>query len=768
MKITAQQYISNDRDKNTYVSVFKYDANKTDKHAYKEGDLYGIVHLSGSEGIPAERVVKFVWDGIVDGYIYSNSDSTNESLKSAIKEGLRKIKDLIRNDKELEQSGVNISFTVIAHKREGFYVANFGENDIFVYRDNKLIDIVEVLAKNKAETAGLALKENEVIMISTPTLLKDGISNFMGLTKLDEFRGTVRNFATNLTSSEGLLILYVSKEEQKLKAKNILKKGSDNEEIKVNVKPLINTELLKRRENPSVKKKVLRNKDSLVKEIGKKSVDIDFKGFLEKVKSFFAKVLDKVNPIWDKVRGFFKKIFGGLFEKIKEKLGKKRWFKKLSADFSQKMPKMNRKRRVSAKGFKIDGYREKDLRSKRFKIVGIVVLIVVLLSFGINFTLRSKKAREVHSAANVLLTESETLIGKVESNISTNKNSAETYIYQIGQKLESLPEGMNEEDTDRAADVRNKALALEDTLYKRIGVQGDDGSISTFVNARLSFGDGSVPTDIDIYQDDKGNEYLLVSDSGNKGVYRVSLYDKDVKKLPDNDGSLSSPQYLSMGNTGVFVFDEDEGVLKAPFADDYFGSFTALSGLDIGAIRGEDISEFIVLTAADNVYLLSQEKSSILKSGFSYGNSYNLTYSYIDNPAFAEGKDIVADLSLYVLDGSIIRYVYDYIQQGQVEAKLSVAGYSGDLGSLDKGYTRQDMNYSLYLFDSVERRIFRFEKPLEGGGEVLHPDQVLLESQYVYRGTKEGVWSDVKDLVVDSSEANMYVLDGSTIWKVKL
>jgi hypothetical protein len=78
------------------------------------------------------------------------------------------------------------------------------------------------------------------------------------------------------------------------------------------------------------------------------------------------------------------------------------------------------------------------------------------------------------------------------------------------------------------------------------------------------------------------------------------------------------------------------------------------------------------------------------------------------------------------------------------------------------------MNYSLYLFDSTDKRIFRFEKPLEGGGEVLHPDQVLLENQYVYRGSKDGVWSDVKDLVVDFSESNMYVLDGSTIWKVKL
>ena len=44
------------------------------------------------------------------------------------------------------------------------------------------------------------------------------------------------------------------------------------------------------------------------------------------------------------------------------------------------------------------------------------------------------------------------------------------------------------------------------------------------------------------------------------------------------------------------------------------------------------------------------------------------------------------------------------------------------------------MTYGLYLYDTTNRRFFKFEKPLEGGGEVLHPDQVLLENQYVYQG----------------------------------
>ena len=411
--------------------------------------------------------------------------------------------------------------------------------------------------------------------------------------------------------------------------------------------------------------------------------NIPVAGVLGSVKEFFSKVWLKIKPVLQKVKSFLKKLFGGIFEKLQERLGKERWFKKLSAKFSQNMPKLKGRRRVPTKGFKVDGYKTRDLRSKRFRIVGVGVVVITLLAFGINFTLKSKAAREIHYAADTLLTESESLLTKVESNLSTNKNSAETYIYQIGQKLESLPEGMNEEDSSRADEVRSQVLGFEDTLYKRVGITEDDGSITTFLDARLSFGDGSVPTDIEIYQDDTGSEYLLVTDSGNEGVYRVSLYDKEVKKLPDNESIMSSPQYLSIGNSGVFVFDDKEGVLKASFEDGWFGSFTSLSGLDIEDIRGENISEFIILTEVDNVYLLSQEKSSLLKSGFSYGTSYNLTYSYINNESFVNATDIIADLSLYVLDGNLIRYVYDYLQQAQVEAPLTVSGYSGDLGSLE-------------------------------------------------------------------------------------
>ena len=58
-----------------------------------------------------------------------------------------------------------------------------------------------------------------------------------------------------------------------------------------------------------------------------------------------------------------------------------------------------------------------------------------------------------------------------------------------------------------------------------------------------------------------------------------------------------------------------------------------------------------------------------------------------------------------------------------------------------------------------------FEKPMESG-EKRHPNEMLLLRQYVYDNEK--AWNKVVDIVADFDENNAYILDDTTIWKVKL
>ncbi len=724
MRIIAQQFVSNDKDKNTFVSVFKHYSNLTEKKISKEGDLYALLSISGSKNLTAERVSKFVWDGLVDGYLYSNAKTTNESLKDSIKEGIRKIKDLIRNDQTLEHEGVNINFVVVAQKKEGLYLGNFGENDIYVYKDNRFISIYDVLKEKRSSTAGVALAQDDILLISTAGLLAEGMSTFIGHKNKQEVLQSLEKFGEKILNSEG--IIYFQNMED----------GRDN------VKDIeIKADILKDIPKPRIK----------MPKMEKKKFKIPF----------------NLTPLILKSDDFFKRTISKIKETCKSLVGKQHWFKKISSKISE-----NKifDRRESMKGMKIDGYKERNVRFSRIRTVVIIVLIIVLLAVGINFTINAKKARERHNLAQDGFTKIEKLLNKAEEDMVVDTSAAELSVFQTEKLFEEIPSGLNDEDTTTWRALKDRRLNIEDTLFKRKAVVESDGSISNYIDPRLSFGEGSSPKDIDIYTDKSGNAYLLVTDLGLKSVYRVSLYDKKVEKILDTDALIKEPKYVSTGNKGVYVYDAKEGVLKASFDGSKVKTFVKLSGLGVDDIEETDITEMIVLTESDNVYLLSRTGKVLLKSGFSYGDRYSLSFGYIRNDNFATANDISSDLSLYFLtsDSGLLRYSYSYFEQKQVLSPLTTGGFDGNYGNLTKGYTTGSLDYSLYLFDAEGRRFLKFEKPQEGGGDILHPGQILLKNQIVYRGTKEGMWSDVKDFVVDSKESFMYVLDGSTIWKIVL
>jgi len=724
MKITAQQFVSNDKDKNTFVSVFKHYSNLTEKKISKEGDLYALLSISGSKNLTAERVSKFVWDGLVDGYLYSSAKTTNESLKDAIKEGIRKIKDLIRNDQTLEEEGVNINFVVIAQKKEGLYLGNFGENDIYVYKDNRFINIYDVLKEKRSTTAGIALAQDDILLVSTAGLLTEGMATFIGHKDKKEVLESLEKFGEKILNSEGI-IYFQNTEDVVENTKNI--------EIKADI--------LKDIPKPRIKMPKLEKR--------KFKIPANLKSLIPKGSQFFEGIFSKVKEI------------------VKSVVGKQHWFKKVSSKISENKVF---DRRQSMKGMKIDGYKERNVRFSRIKTVVIVVLIIVLLAVGINFTINSKKARERHVLAQEAFTKIEKLLNKAEGDMVVDASSAELSVFQTEKLFEDVPSELNDDDTNKLQELRSKKLSIEDTLFKRKAVVEGDGSISSYIDPRLSFGEGSSPSDIDIYTDKSGSAYLLITDIGLKSVFRVSLYDKKVEKILDTDSLVKEPKYISVGNKGIYVYDAKEGVLKAPFDGSKVKTFVKLSGLSTDDIEEPDITEMIVLTESDNVYLLSRAGKVLLKSSFSYGDRYSLSFGYIRNDNFATANDISSDLSLYFLttDSGLLRYSYSYFEQKQALSPLTTGGFDGNYGNLTKGYTTGSLDYSLYLFDAQGKRFLKFEKPQEGGGNILHPGQILLKNQIIYRGSKESMWSDVKDFVVDNKESSMYVLDGSTIWKILL
>jgi hypothetical protein len=757
MSITAIQYLNNKNNDKSFVGVFHYSRPIRSKHdSYTE--IYGLLSVSSEVDIPGQRIAKFAWDGIVDGFEYSKKDSVNEALKTSLTEATRRVKQLIANDASLLGHGVDINFSVFVSSEQGVYVGVLGDTDIYIYKKGRIVDVFEMLSSKKAKTAGIVLDSEDVLFTSSHTLLKRNIKSLTNLGCGKEVVDTFDNVAYDLKVNEGLLVLCKEKDEKKVESKVV------EEKQKVELVEPSNTDYIPTEKE--VKEDITVKKEKDLKDV--------FSPLTGHIKSIGKGVGSKVTPVKTKVRSTLNNVKlkapkVELFSKLIEKFGKKRWFKKVSAKVSQS--DIGARGRESLKGFKIDGYKEKSKKVQRFKLFFIVFLSIALIVGGVKFTMDQAEARRVSKEANSIFTLVDSYVSSAEESSKTDKDSTLMSIFKATEELGKLPSNLSEKDMDKQTELKNRLLTLEDDLYKRVAIKNSDTSIESYLDTRLAFGENSKPSDITIHQDGRANEFLYVTDSGLKGVFRVSLYNKEVRRLPDNDGLLQEPAMIYTGRSGIFVLDLRVGVLRAKFTEDgWFESFQKLTGLGIENIGANDIAEFAVLTETDNVYVLDREKKSLLKST-NFGTGYGLSFSYIKDEEFANANEILADLSVYILTSGpngLNRFNYNPATQGQIPAPVTVVGVDGEFKNLAYGYTKGDLDYDLYLFDSVDKRFLRFSKPREGGGEIRHPNQVVLKNQYVYRGDRGNTWENVNDFVVVNSQKFMYVLDSSTIWKVRL
>lgn len=761
MIITALKQINSHNSENSSTSLFHYVRPKRGKIP-SEVEMYGFLSVSSNAQIPAQKIIKFAWDGIVDGFEYSNNESFNESLKLGLQESKRRLKQLVTSDSNIAQAGIDINFSVFVFNQKTVYVGIVGENDIFVYKNGRLVDVTEMLLKKQASTAGLVMEENDLLITSTKDLIKKNISKIIGQKnkecikeKIDELKGMLESEEGYVTFDSGVVI--VNKQEECIEEVSAVQSTFHPQDL---VEPVNSDYVPPKEEKIPLLQPEKQDKD-LKHVVGMFSIGISrvWKGFTSKVKASLRVI-----------SGGLKSMGSRIMESVKKSLGHKKFFKKVSAKVSQSNVG---RRRVDSdlKGFRVDGYRNKAKRFQRFKIVFLVVGGIALLVFGVKFTIDQREAMAVHREAEVILTQVEELVSKAEGKVYTDRVSTETYLFQAQTELESVPEGLNKEDEAKRLELEGRVLGLQDDLYKRSALKDSDGSLESYIDTRLAFGEGSNTSDITLYRDDKNTEYLIVTDPALKAVYRVSLFNKEVKKLPDDKGVLQKPTFVYMGKSGVYVLDTEVGVVRAKYdSNGWFNSFETLTGLGIGSLGAENMSEFAVLTDTDNIYIVDRIQKALLKSS-NFGSGYGLSFSYISHDSFENANEILSDLSVYILtsgsDG-LRRYNFSYVEQKQVPAPVEVVGVNGDFKNLAYGYTQQSLDYGLYVFDSEDRRFMNFEKPKEGGGEVLHPNQLVLQKQYLYRGEKTDVWNSVHDFVVDSKEQNMYVLDGSTIWKVRL
>jgi hypothetical protein len=744
MSFTALQFVQNGKNNNSYTGVFRYIKTSGVKST-KEGELYGFLEISSDGEFPAERVAHMAWDGVVEGYMYSQTKSISESLKSGIQEFTRRLKDLMRNSKELEVAGIDVNLVIVAATKEGIYVAKLGDSDIFAYRGEKIVDVIEILEKNGAQTAGFMTSEDDLVVISTHTLLSENMHTLIGKNNREEILKSLNLLGKTLLPEQGIFCIYLEKAEKEGQTRIIqpfIKEKTQGEKKDIEGKP-------KHKEEKNDE----RGESQLFKEVKEKKGDkIDLKEILVKAKLVFSKIYISLQKIFKAISDFFSKIFMRIGVFLKDKFGNKRWFKKYAARASQMRSKKK------SPDIRIDGYKTSNLRAKRIKIVILATLAVVIAVGGYQYARKQKEIKELHTQTEQIYTEIEGRLNKAQSALSTDREQSEIEIFAANNLLDEVPEGISEEYINRKKELEKEILGVEDDLYKRVIV-----SPEAFVGF---FDEGSELTDMEYVIDNAGNEMLIVADRGTSSVWEVSIYDKKKNRMGDNDGLIDSPEFVDIGNEGdVFIYDSSVGVLKATASSSGWGAFEKLTGVGLTNIKVDEVGEFAVLTATDNLYYLDLEKSKIVKS-VNYGTGYSSTVvDVISDERFVNANDFFADFSIYILTSGnegVVRY------SAGAYVPIAIVGVNGELGELTCGDTSGNMDFAFYMFDRGSRRILRMEKPRDSYNDKLHPNELVLLNQYIYRGEKDNMWSDVKEVVVDKAEKNMYILDGNQVWQVSL
>jgi len=503
-----------------------------------------------------------------------------------------------------------------------------------------------------------------------------------------------------------------------------------------------------------------------------------FKKFIYNLRVFFIKIGHALKKFWNwllKISGVLGGGVGKVGEKIDnvgskvkvsidDKLGRKMWYKKLMARISQMQIS---RPRGQIKGMKIDGYRYSDQRKKRIGLIIIILLVAIVLFFGIRFIIISKNESEVHKQVDQFYQESVTLVDEAERVVRENPTLAQTNIINANSKIASAEEiVLWEKDIQIINDLKARATKVEDIIYRRVGISEDSGNFELFIDAKITFGDSANPTDMISNKNSAGNQFLFVTDRGTKSVYRLSLYDKKLTKINDEGAIVASPENIDIGIDGdVFVYDKSAGMIRSSLGEDgNYTNFVSLSPLTGSSLSEKGITDLAIFGGEDSIFYTSRNDKSIYKAP-NVGNAYGFPQLFVSDSSFAQINDLFADNFIYAFSGgsdAVSRYYFS----GGDDLGIAVNGVNPPIQDITCAFSFWTVNHKMYLWDEPNKRIIVLEKPNDETG--LHTDSLVFIKQYVYRGNRDDVFNDVKELVTDWDENYLYVLDGLRVWKIKL
>jgi protein-tyrosine-phosphatase len=788
-------------EKRTGANVtYSYWYESRDVSESEKGGIGLFVSLSGPGDFAGERASKFMWDSFREEYLFEFSNVT-DSLRRAVKAARDRLIDLMKNEESVSDQGVDVHMIAFAIKDGKFFASLAGEPDFMLIKGNQIIDLKDMLPtydgrgyRNQISVGSFELAKSDVLLFSTPQLLNSLFKVWEQMDEREEYSwrfitNEIDKFAEDMSGNQYIWLMGYDIDEED-------KNGDEDESIEVAAE--VETDRQDESNEESVKKQDMSGKDfprdknkkeAAAKEASDKETadgrkpqkkkaagadkgdskspngDLEARKGSSAIKSAKKKgfpELSGVKTFADKAGGKIKKFFNELssskiwtkinpVSRIQDFISNKPSLKSFQRNIKSKLSKIkiggNKKKKIFVSKSGVSG-----VGGKASKIM-IAILVVAVVGLVGLLVYRSYQRRVYRAAIEAEVTETEDILKSAQKawNVEKNEAEAEKLIAEFRSNITQLrSKEITEEQVAVLDNYEDQILALSDDINKITPLKESSGNIEIVMDAYLEIGEEAEVADIE-----KRGEYIYLTDKTSSTLYRYKIDGSVAEPVANSEDIFENPVHVAIDDNNIFVYDAVKGVLSIDLAGEW--EFKSMPELSTRSIGGE-ISE--IETFGGNLYMFDSANGRVLRSmpagaGFTYPTEY-----------FGEGYlkgavDLLIDGNIYIVSNSAEKLYKFYLGN---KDNFQISGLDKPLGQLVAGYTNHYGDKPLWVFDQTNKRIVTIEK----GTENRHPGSGVMIDQMVYRGERDDIFNDVKELVADTDGRNLYVLDGSRVLRVSL
>lgn len=739
--------------------------------------VLGVLSLTGGDDFDALRAGGFVQKQIETSLAnyYDTEKDYSVFLRKTAKDAKDRLIRLIEFDENIKSELIDLSLALIFIKESVIYIAKLEGTGIYIKRGNEYINLSNRLEDpkglNQIFVGSGILEEGDLVLITTKYSSDVELeSEFRQVFKEDLVDKSMLCLGYNPNSVDEKMI-YSNLDEKENNEQDEEDEISEDEEINRLEDHLVTKELAIEEEDERSINSDYENAINPNENIDNQGGQVQDSESLSEQDSKFKHIFSDIKFQFLKIAFLIKTKAQGLLGKFKKEKSNN---SQIGIDSQDELQSVNSSADNNKNDktymhilkkiksfivnlfnqikFKITDYRNSRPRKMHLKggprsfpvkKVAAIVIVFAVLIFITNKKISEKREEDKKNAEYASYIDSaEENITKAEEIAQINKTRAKAYLSDSLTDLEKAKEyGI---DTSKIDEKTSSVLGLMDEIDGIIPVEGLEILFDS-INSYES--DGIVDFTIN-----GTNAYVLDQKKGN--VYIVELESGKTAKLL-NDGDLDKPLYIqSLSDDKIVVYDETDGLMLVSITAKTVSKLAGLSPTTVGVVK--EIENYYA-DKNDILYSLRPEKSRIDKLT-RLGDSFSSPQLRLEDADLANGVDIAIDGNIFVLTNSgtgILRY----FTGKRVDTKLSKEEID------PSGFKAFDTNatvLSIYILDSKNKQIVRVAKPTP---EMPNTLQVL--EQLVYRGDKD-LFSNFKEVHVNSDETMMFVLDGSRLLSIPI